>query len=146
MRREGRARVTTTGGPRADGGRAGLDAARLSTASRLRSALADLSGGAGATAGAPGGFPAAPAREMSRAECRPTRASLHDYLHGRLLPSRRRRVEAHLDGCAECTRAFIDVREVSWSLRGHSRRLAADDHRGGRHRRPPRRRVVAAGA
>ncbi len=40
------------------------------------------------------------------------------------------------DGCAGCTRAFIDVREVSWALRGLGRRLAADGHRGGRHRAP----------
>ena len=58
------------------------------------------------------------------------RAALHDYLHGRLAPSRRHRVELHLDGCAGCTRAFIDVREVSWTLRGLRRRLVADGHLG----------------
>lgn len=63
------------------------------------------------------GFAAAHAREVSEPECRTTRAAMHDYLKGRLLPRRQKRLEAHLDGCADCTRAFIDVREVSWMLR-----------------------------
>jgi hypothetical protein len=50
-------------------------------------------------------------------ECRSTRAAMHDYL-GRDLPSRRARsLELHLDGCAECIRAFIDIREASWARR-----------------------------
>lgn len=50
-------------------------------------------------------------------ECRSTRAAMHDYL-GRDLPSRRARsLELHLDGCADCIRAFIDIREASWARR-----------------------------
>lgn len=89
----------------------------------------------------PTGDDAAPTRRMNRPECRATRAAMHDYVKGRLVPSRQRRVEAHLDRCAPCTRAFTDVREVSWTLRGLGRRLAAGSHRGGRHRAPRRSRV-----
>ena len=64
-----------------------------------------------------GAFAAAHAHTVNEPECRTTRAAMHDYLKDRLLPRRRGRVEAHMDGCAECTRAFIDVREVSWMLR-----------------------------
>ncbi|MBL0886709.1 zf-HC2 domain-containing protein [Myceligenerans indicum] len=64
-----------------------------------------------------GAFAAAHARKVNEPECRTTRAAMHDYLKGRLLPRRSKRLEAHLDGCAECTRAFVDVREVSWMLR-----------------------------
>ena len=64
-----------------------------------------------------GAFAAAHARGVNEPECRSTRAAMHDYLKGRLLPRRQRRLEVHMDGCAECTRAFIDVREVSWMLR-----------------------------
>ena len=50
-------------------------------------------------------------------ECRSTRAAMYDYL-GRLLPPHRaRRLEVHMDGCAGCIRAFIDIREVSWTRR-----------------------------
>ena len=72
-------------------------------------------------------------------ECRVTRAALYDYVKGYLVPGRQRRVGAHLDRCGPCTRAFADVREASWALRGLGRRLAAGDHQGGRHRRSARR-------
>lgn len=122
--------MTTPGDLRFGGAPTDPDDARRAGVSELRSALAAL-GGPGGPAVA---RPATPARRVRRPECRATRAALHDYLQGRLVPSRRYRVEIHLDGCAECTRAFIDVREVSWALRGLGRRLAADGHRGGRHR------------
>jgi hypothetical protein len=118
-----------------------MTGARQADAARLRTALAGLSGlprrsvtGARAadSSAAPG------ARNANRPECRTTRASIHDYLTGRLLPHRRRRLETHLDDCAECIRAFIDVRQVSWTRQALDRRLVADDHRGGRHRRPLR--------
>ncbi|MFI2363100.1 RNA polymerase sigma factor [Promicromonospora sp. NPDC019610] len=64
-----------------------------------------------------GAFAAAHAQTVNEPECRTTRAAMHDYLKGRLLPRRQRRLEVHMDGCGECTRAFIDVREVSWMLR-----------------------------
>ncbi len=64
-----------------------------------------------------GAFAAAHAQGVNEPECRTTRAAMHDYLKGRLLPRRQRRLEVHMDGCGECTRAFIDVREVSWMLR-----------------------------
>jgi hypothetical protein len=139
--------MTTTGDPRVDQpraepGTAPIDlpvtkpaAARPTAVAQLRSALADLTDAAD-RAEAPGRSAATRTRGARRPECRVARAALHDYLHGRLAPSRRHRVELHLDGCAGCTRAFIDVREVSWTLRGLGRRLAADDHRGGRHRAP----------
>ncbi|MEU4385603.1 zf-HC2 domain-containing protein [Promicromonospora sp. NPDC023805] len=136
--------MTTTGDPRVDPlraepGTAPVDrpvtkpAADQPTAvAQLRSALADLAD----PAETPGRSAATRTRGVRRPECRVARAALHDYLHGRLAPSRRHRVELHLDGCAGCTRAFIDVREVSWTLRGLRRRLVADGHRGGRHRAP----------
>lgn len=138
MRREGQVRVTTTGGLRIDGVRAGLDTAPRAGVSQLRSTLAGLaSSPAPPDTTSPDAAPAAtPSRGLNRPECRVARAALHDYLHARLVPSRRRRVEAHLDGCDECTRAFIDVREVSWALRGLGRRLVTDGHHGGRHRAP----------
>lgn len=54
-------------------------------------------------------------RGVSGPECRSTRAEMHDYLGRHLPPRRRRRLERHMDGCAECIRAFIDIREVSWT-------------------------------
>ena len=50
-------------------------------------------------------------------ECRSTRAAMHDYLGRELPPRRAHRLELHLDGCAECIRAFIDIREVAWARR-----------------------------
>lgn len=50
-------------------------------------------------------------------ECRSTRASMHDFVRHRLLPGRRQKVEDHMVGCANCTRAFVDVRESYWMLR-----------------------------
>lgn len=148
--------MTTTGDPRVDlraePGAAPVDvpvdvpvakpaAAQPTAVAQLRSALADLADPAGPAgpagpAEAPGRSAATRTRGVRRPECRVARAALHDYLHGRLAPSRRHRVELHLDDCAGCTRAFIDVREVSWTLRGLRRRLVADGHRGGRHRAP----------
>jgi hypothetical protein len=148
--------MTTTGDPRVDRlraepGTAPVDrpvtkpaAAQPTAVAQLRSALADLADSADLTgaanradsAEAPVRSAATRTRGVRRPECRVARAALHDYLHGRLAPSRRHHVELHLDGCAGCTRAFIDVREVSWTLRGLRRRLVADDHRGGRHRAP----------
>lgn len=48
------------------------------------------------------------------AACRLTRGAMHDYIRHRLLPGRRRELEDHLVVCAECTRAFTDVRESYW--------------------------------
>ncbi|GHH70573.1 zf-HC2 domain-containing protein [Promicromonospora soli] len=50
-------------------------------------------------------------------ECRTTRASMHDFVRHRLLPRRRQKVEDHMVQCADCTRAFVDVRESYWMLR-----------------------------
>ncbi|WP_129787156.1 zf-HC2 domain-containing protein [Promicromonospora panici] len=72
-----------------------------------------------------GAFAAAHAQAVNEPECRTTRAAMHDYLKDRLLPRRRNRVEAHMDTCAECTRAFIDVREVSWMLRDYGQHVVA---------------------
>ncbi|MGI5190432.1 zf-HC2 domain-containing protein [Promicromonospora sp. CA-289599] len=72
-----------------------------------------------------GAFAAAHAQDVNEPECRTTRAAMHDYLKGRLLPRRQRRLEVHMDGCAECTRAFVDVREVSWMLRDLGQHLIA---------------------
>lgn len=57
-------------------------------------------------------------RRAKSPECRSTRAAMHDYLDRHLPPRRQRHFEAHLDGCAECIRAFIDIREISWTRRG----------------------------
>ena len=51
------------------------------------------------------------------AECKATRASMHDFVRNRLLPRRRQKVEDHMVQCAGCTRAFVDVRESFWMLR-----------------------------
>ncbi|MFI2364560.1 zf-HC2 domain-containing protein [Promicromonospora sp. NPDC019610] len=107
---------------------------RRADVARLRTALAGLSDEAGSS-----DEPERPRDRAPRPECRSTRASIHDYLSGRLLPHRRHRLERHLDGCPGCIRAFIDVRQVSWTRSALDRRLVAEDHRGGRHRRPPRR-------
>ncbi|MFC4631431.1 zf-HC2 domain-containing protein [Promicromonospora alba] len=56
-------------------------------------------------------------RAVTGPECRSTRAAMHDYLDRHLPPRRARRLELHLDGCAECIRAFIDIREVAWARR-----------------------------
>lgn len=60
---------------------------------------------------------AAHVRAVTGPECRSTRAAMHDYLGRHLPPRRARRLELHLDGCAECIRAFIDLREASWARR-----------------------------
>ncbi|MFI6425036.1 hypothetical protein [Promicromonospora sp. NPDC050880] len=72
-----------------------------------------------------GAFAAAHAQAVTEPECRTTRAGMHDYLKGRMLPRRQHRLEVHMDGCADCTRAFIDVREVSWMLRDLGQHLIA---------------------
>ena len=77
-------------------------------------------------------------RAASQPECRPTRAAMHDYLKGRLRPTKAHDLEAHMDTCAHCIRAFIDVRETSWILRCLSQELIARGHRGGRHRQTRR--------
>lgn len=51
------------------------------------------------------------------AECKATRASMHDFVRHRLMPRRRQKVEDHMVQCADCTRAFVDVRESYWMLR-----------------------------
>lgn len=56
-------------------------------------------------------------RAVTGPECRSTRAAMHDYLGRHLPPRRARHLELHLDGCAECIRAFIDIREASWARR-----------------------------
>ncbi|QAY69446.1 RNA polymerase sigma factor [Xylanimonas protaetiae] len=49
--------------------------------------------------------------------CTTTRGALGDYVRHRL-PARTRQVlEAHLFGCQDCMRAFIDVRQAGWALR-----------------------------
>ncbi|MGC5167446.1 zf-HC2 domain-containing protein [Luteimicrobium sp. DT211] len=63
------------------------------------------------------GFAAAHAALTEEASCRAARAGMHAYLKGRLSVRRRRELEQHVDGCAACTRAFVDVREVSWGLK-----------------------------
>ncbi|MFI8523913.1 zf-HC2 domain-containing protein [Promicromonospora sukumoe] len=121
-----------------------LTGARRADVARLRAALAQVPA-APAAREAPRDAARAVPRGGSRPECRSTRASIHDYLSGRLLPHRRRRLENHLDGCAGCIRAFIDVRQVAWTRRALDQRLVADEHRGGRHRRPPLPRVRRTG-
>lgn len=49
--------------------------------------------------------------------CTGTRRSLGDYVRHRVPAGRRRVLEEHLFGCQDCMRAFIDVRQVGWSLR-----------------------------
>jgi hypothetical protein len=129
--------VTTTGGSRITGRHPETDAARRADVALLRAALSGLTDPPRPAGGG------TRAHVTHRPDCRATRAAMHDYVKGRLAPSRQRRVEHHLDRCSRCTRAFTDVREVSWWLRGLGRRLAADGHRGGRHRAP--RRTDAAG-
>lgn len=87
-----------------------LDAEAQAEGSMVGSALSDL-------ALADAASPAASVRGVSEPECRSTRAAMHDYLNRRLQPRRRRRFETHLDSCAECIRAFIDIREGSWTRR-----------------------------
>ncbi|WP_372496138.1 anti-sigma factor family protein [Promicromonospora umidemergens] len=76
-----------------------------------------------------------PPRRVKAPACRSTRASIHDYLDGRLRPTRRHAVEDHIASCTECTRAFTDVREASWTRRHLNQRLATSGLAGGRHRR-----------
>ncbi|MFI6426796.1 zf-HC2 domain-containing protein [Promicromonospora sp. NPDC050880] len=108
------------------------DPARLAAVAALRAALSTLADGRRDDPAGPGPVRT---RSVPPPACRTTRAAMYDYVKGSLVPSRQRRVEAHLDGCGRCTRAFADVREESWALRGLGRRLAAHDHQGGRHRR-----------
>jgi hypothetical protein len=86
-------------------------------------AVLDAEGDAGGAVGPPepartGATPRVPhVRAVNGPECRSTRAAMHDYLGRHLEPRRARRLETHLDTCAECIRAFIDIREASWTRR-----------------------------
>jgi hypothetical protein len=101
--------VTTTDDLRIDDLGADLDAERQTDVSMLLSALSPLAVADIA--------PPATVRGINEPECRSTRAALHDYLNRRLRPRRRRRLETHLDGCTECIRTFIDIREAAWTRR-----------------------------
>jgi hypothetical protein len=118
--------VTTTDDLRFDDLRAVFDAEDEADISMLRFLLPDLPGLAGlAVADAvPGG-----AGCIHEAECRLTRAAMHDYVNRNLQPRRQRRLETHLYGCDDCIRAFIDIREVSWARRaaGLTTPIGADD-------------------
>lgn len=103
--------MTTTDDLRFDDLRAVFDAEDEADISMLRFLLPDLPGLTVADA-VPAG-----ARGIHEAECRLTRAAMHDYVNRNLQPRRQRRLETHLYGCDECIRAFIDIREVSWTRR-----------------------------
>lgn len=129
-----RVRVSSSGGYLTTGpvvarARAGDDAARRADVGTLREHLVRL-----------GQAPATPPHPAVAPVCRAARAALYEYVTAGLAPSRQRRVEAHLDACPPCTRAFVAVREESWALRDRGRDLAARDHQGGKHRRSRRRR------
>ena len=64
-----------------------------------------------------GASASAAVRGVNGPACRSTRAAMHDYLSRRLPTRRQHRLEAHLDGCAACIRAFIDLREADWTRR-----------------------------
>ena len=49
------------------------------------------------------------------------------YLNSRLAPQRKQHLEAHMDGCAKCIRAFIDLREANWRLRRLAQSLVTAD-------------------
>ena len=134
--------MTTTGEPRIDDRRTRHDADRETAVSMLRSALSTLAGGPGdGWSNHDGGILVTThGGSANEPECRTTRAAMHDYLTGRLLPRRQRRLESHMDACAECTRAFIDVREISWTVRGLGRPLV-DGRQHGRRLRALRRHV-----
>ncbi|MFC6511370.1 zf-HC2 domain-containing protein [Promicromonospora citrea] len=117
-----------TTGPVVARARAGDDAARRADVGALRDRLARLDQVSGT-----------PRPAAVDPVCRAVRAALYEYVTGGLAPSRQRRLEAHLDACPPCTRAFVAVREESWALRDRGRGLAARGHEGGRHRRPRRR-------
>ena len=103
--------MTTTDDLRFDDLRAVFDAEDEADLSMLRFLLPDLPGLPVADA-----VPAS-ARGIHEAECRLTRAAMHDYVNRNLQPRRQRRLETHLYGCDDCIRAFIDIREVSWTRR-----------------------------
>jgi hypothetical protein len=109
--------VTTTDDLRFDDLRAVFDAEDEADISMLRFLLPDLPGLSDpATAdAAPDAAPAGGGTH--EAECRRTRAGLHDYLNRNLQPRHQRRLETHLYGCEACIRAFIDIRQVSWARR-----------------------------
>lgn len=107
--------MTTTGIPCADS----LDTVPELDSSLLHLALPGLSGGVLPTGSEPG---------IAQPECRSTRAALSDYLNSRLTPNRKHHLEAHLDGCAECIRAFIDIREVAWRLHSLAQSLLTAGH------------------
>lgn len=101
----------------------------------LRSALPDLHVSDGAST-------RADIRRVNEPECRSTRAAMHDYINRHLPAWRQHRLEAHMDDCAACTRAFIDIREAAWTRRAAARtatltitRTTASEHRAGTPRR-----------
>lgn len=110
--------MTTTDDLRFDDLRAVFDADDEADVSMLRFLLPDLPG-LPDPAAADAVPDAAPAGDggTHEAECRRTRAALHDYLNRNLQPRHQRRLETHLYGCDACIRAFIDIREVSWARR-----------------------------
>lgn len=64
--------------------------------------------------------PGAGAARAEQPECRSARAAIPGYLDRRLDARHQRRFEAHIDRCAGCIRAFIDVRQVGWARRSAS--------------------------
>lgn len=123
--------MTTTGDPRVDQpraepGTAPIDlpvtkqaAAQPTAVAQLRSALADLTDAADRAdradrAEAPGRSAATRTRGAHRPECRVARAALHDYLHGRLAPSRHLGRDAKL---RNWTSVFTFFRDVRYELR-----------------------------
>lgn len=77
----------------------------------FKSALCTDEPGAGTDVGA---------ARAEQPECRSARAAIPGYLDRRLDARHQRRFEAHIDRCAGCIRAFIDVRQVGWARRSAS--------------------------
>lgn len=114
--------MTTTDDLRFDDLRAVFDAEDEADISMLRFLLPELPDLPGLTvadavAGSASGTAPSGAGGNHEAACRTTRAALHDYVNRHLQPRRQRQLETHLYGCDGCIRAFIDIREVSWTRR-----------------------------
>jgi anti-sigma factor (TIGR02949 family) len=65
---------------------------------------------------------------LDRYDCEAALRRLEDFLDRELTPDEMKKVQAHLDTCAACTKRFQFEREVLDALKDKIRRISLPDH------------------